>query len=91
MCHPFAMLRAGSEAKPKDLANEREILRFAQNDSLAVTLVHVRHLTLLKSLLLCPGYNFILQLATHINEVIAISCYSYNQVAVLVGILLGFA
>jgi len=30
MCHP--------EAKPKDLANEREILRFAQNDSLAVTL-----------------------------------------------------
>jgi hypothetical protein len=38
MCHPFAMLRAGSEAKPKDLANEREILRFAQNDSFAVTL-----------------------------------------------------
>ncbi len=29
-CHP--------EAKPKDLTNEREILRFAQNDSLAVTL-----------------------------------------------------
>jgi hypothetical protein len=38
MCHP--------EAKPKDLANEREILRFAQNDSLAVTLVHFRHLKL---------------------------------------------
>jgi len=31
-CHP--------EAKPKDLANEKEILRFAQNDSFAVTLVH---------------------------------------------------
>ena len=29
-CHP--------EAKPKDLANEKEILRFAQNDSFAVTL-----------------------------------------------------
>jgi len=27
-CHP--------EAKPKDLANEKEILRFAQNDSKAV-------------------------------------------------------
>ncbi len=32
MCHP--------EAKPKDLANEKEILRFAQNDSFAVTLAH---------------------------------------------------
>ena len=31
-CHP--------EAKPKDLANEKEILRFAQNDSFAVTLAH---------------------------------------------------
>ncbi len=30
MCHP--------EAQPKDLANEKEILRFAQNDSFAVTL-----------------------------------------------------
>jgi len=30
VCHP--------EAKPKDLANEKEILRFAQNDSFAVTL-----------------------------------------------------
>ncbi len=29
MCHP--------EEQPKDLANEREILRFAQNDSFAVT------------------------------------------------------
>jgi hypothetical protein len=29
-CHP--------EAKPKDLANEKEILRFAQNDSFAVIL-----------------------------------------------------
>ena len=28
-CHP--------EAKPKDLANEKEILRFAQNDSKAVS------------------------------------------------------
>jgi hypothetical protein len=32
------MLRAGSEAKPKDLANEKEILRCAQNDSFAVIL-----------------------------------------------------
>jgi hypothetical protein len=32
-CHP--------DAKPKDLANEKEILRFAQNDSFAVTLVHL--------------------------------------------------
>ena len=32
-CHP--------EAKPKDLANEREILRFAQNDSKAVSFGHV--------------------------------------------------
>jgi len=30
MCH--------LEAKPKDLATEKEILRFAQNDSFAVTL-----------------------------------------------------
>ncbi|MFH1881258.1 MAG: hypothetical protein ABIL62_00930 [Planctomycetota bacterium] len=36
-CHP--------EAKPKDLANEKEILRFAQNDSFAVTLAHFRHFT----------------------------------------------
>ena len=42
-CHPFGKLRASSEAKPKDLANEKEILRFAQNDSFAVTLVHFRH------------------------------------------------
>ncbi len=33
-CHP--------EAQPKDLANEKEILRFAQNDSFAVTLAHFR-------------------------------------------------
>jgi hypothetical protein len=39
-CHPFGKLRASSEAKPKDLANEKEILRFAQNDSFAVTLTH---------------------------------------------------
>jgi len=32
MCHP--------EAKLKDLANEKEILRFAQNDSFDVTLAH---------------------------------------------------
>jgi len=37
-CHPFGKLRAGSEAQPKDLADEKEILRFAQNDSFAVTL-----------------------------------------------------
>ena len=34
-CHP--------EAQPKDPANEKEILRFAQNDSFAVTLAHFRH------------------------------------------------
>jgi len=28
-CHPFGKLRAGSEAEPKDLANEKEILHFA--------------------------------------------------------------
>jgi len=43
MCHPFGKLRASSEAQPKDLANEKEILplrlrsglkaSFAQNDS----------------------------------------------------------
>jgi hypothetical protein len=45
VCHPFAMLsprdslrRAGSEAKPKDLANEKEILRCAQNDTFAIIL-----------------------------------------------------
>ena len=32
MCHP--------EAKPKDPANEREILFFVQNDSLTVSLAH---------------------------------------------------
>ncbi len=37
-CHSFGKLKTGSEAKPKDLANEKEILRFAQNDSFAVTL-----------------------------------------------------
>ena len=42
-CHPFGKLRAGSDAEPKDLANEKEILRFAQNDSFAVTLVHCWH------------------------------------------------
>jgi hypothetical protein len=31
MCHP--------EAQPKDLADEREILRFAQNDSFVVILI----------------------------------------------------
>jgi len=36
-CHPFTSLRAGSEAKPKDLDNAKEILRFAQNDSKAVS------------------------------------------------------
>jgi len=34
-CHP--------EAQPKDLANEKEILRFAQNDSFAVTLGTLAH------------------------------------------------
>ncbi len=28
-CHPFGKLRTGSEAKPKDLVNEKEILHFA--------------------------------------------------------------
>ncbi|MFH1882023.1 MAG: hypothetical protein ABIL62_04850 [Planctomycetota bacterium] len=37
-CHPFGKLRTSSEAQPKDKANEKEILRFAQNDSFAVTL-----------------------------------------------------
>ncbi|MFH1885044.1 MAG: hypothetical protein ABIL62_20305 [Planctomycetota bacterium] len=50
MCHSFDKLKTGSEAKPKDLANEKEILPlrlrsglkafFAQNDSFAVTLAH---------------------------------------------------
>jgi hypothetical protein len=41
-CHPC--LPAGkAEAKPKDLVNEKEILRLAQNDSFAVTLAHFRH------------------------------------------------
>jgi hypothetical protein len=31
------------ETKPKDMNNEKEILRFAQNDSFAITLVHFRH------------------------------------------------
>ncbi|GAH98037.1 unnamed protein product [marine sediment metagenome] len=38
MCHP--------EAKPKDLSNEKEILRFAQNDSFAVTLGTLAHFKL---------------------------------------------
>ncbi len=38
MYHPFGKLRASTEAQPKELANEKEILRFAQNDSFAVTL-----------------------------------------------------
>jgi hypothetical protein len=37
-CHP--------EAQPKDLANEKEILRFAQNDSVAAGFAHVRHVNL---------------------------------------------
>jgi len=37
MYHPFSKLRAGSEAKPKDLENKEEILRFAQNDNSAVS------------------------------------------------------
>jgi len=39
MCHPFGKLRTISEAKPKD-----EILRFAQNDSFAVTLGILAHI-----------------------------------------------
>jgi len=35
MCHP--------EAKPKELANEKEVIRFAQNDSFTVTLFLFRH------------------------------------------------
>ncbi len=45
-CHPFGKLRASSEAKPKDLVNEKSRyigIRFAQNDSFAVTLAHFRH------------------------------------------------
>jgi hypothetical protein len=41
MCHPFGKLRASTEAQPKDLANEKSRyigIRFAQNDSFAVTL-----------------------------------------------------
>jgi len=40
MCHPFGRLRARSEAKPKDLVKEEEILRFAQNDNMAVNFGH---------------------------------------------------
>jgi len=40
-CHP--------EAQPKDLANEKEILRFAQNDSFAVTLGTLVHLVLFRA------------------------------------------
>jgi hypothetical protein len=36
MCHP--------EAQPKDLGCEQEILRFAQNDSFAVTLESIPNL-----------------------------------------------
>jgi glutamate synthase domain-containing protein 2/ferredoxin len=56
VCHPFAMLRAGSEAKPKDLANEKEILRCAQNDTLGVTLAHFSHFSSLYHLVShCPS------------------------------------
>ena len=37
---PKVTRKCHSEAKPKDLANEKEILRFAQNDSFAVILAH---------------------------------------------------
>ncbi|HUU19248.1 MAG TPA: hypothetical protein VMW72_19010 [Sedimentisphaerales bacterium] len=37
---PKVILTCHPEAKPKDLATEKEILRFAQNDSFAVTLAH---------------------------------------------------
>ncbi len=40
---PKVTLTRHPEVQPKDLANEKEILRFAQNDSFAVTLVHFRH------------------------------------------------
>ncbi len=43
-CHP--------EAQPKDLANEKEILRFAQNDSFAVTLG-------------TPNFSSLIPLTTH--------------------------
>ena len=46
-CHP--------EAQPKDLANEKEILRFAQNDSFAVNLAHFRHFS---SLEFAPDSSF---------------------------------
>jgi len=47
LCLAFLFLKISKnrhpEAKPKDLDNEKEILRFAQNDSFAITLVHFRH------------------------------------------------
>jgi len=46
-CHP--------EAQPKDLANEKEILRFAQNDSFAVTLAHFRQFRYFLGSDKCPG------------------------------------
>jgi len=49
---PKVTLRCHPEAKPKDLTNEKKIpaladlrLRFAQNDSFAVTLTYFRHFT----------------------------------------------
>ena len=49
-CHP--------EAQPKDLANEGEVLRFAQNDSFAAILgtQHFRHFALLGTLALVPDW-----------------------------------
>jgi len=40
---PKVTLKCHPEAQPKDLANEKEILRFAQNDSFAVTLGTLAH------------------------------------------------
>jgi len=58
-CHPFGKLKASSEAKPKDLVNEKEILRFAQNDSFVVTLVHFSSLYPLASRMRkSPKYHF---------------------------------
>ncbi len=58
-CHLRVIPSASSEAKPKDLANEKEILRFAQNDSFAVTLVHFSSLyTLASRMRKSPKYPF---------------------------------
>jgi hypothetical protein len=77
-CHPpdESGLRTSSEAKPKDRPNEKEILRFAQNDSFAVTSTHFRHFVLVSWRQQILEFNSLIVFRTINGGNLRISCKS---------------